>query len=116
MSMVFYIFYKLYCYFFRIYCVNVLKTLFSNSALAEGVLAHVEVAFRVCFIGCASSNWSIRNAHCQLFAALTYRVFGVPKSAQRTLHVQHHSKLSSFIFFSRFLNFKSFNISIFYFL
>lgn len=80
---------------------NVLKALFSNSALAESVVTHVERAFCVCFDGCAASEWSTRNAYCQLFAALVQRVFGVPRCSQRSLHVHLAAKMTSFSFFSR---------------
>lgn len=101
--MSFVLFYYLFIIlYFRIHCINVLKSLFSNSALAEGVLAYIESTFRLCFLGCASTHWSIRNAHYQLFAALIHRVFGIPKNAQRTIHIQNHLKMSSFTFFSRF--------------
>lgn len=87
---------------FEVHCVNVLRSLFSSTVLREPVLAHAERAFTASIHGTSSSNWQIRNAYNQLFAALVRRIFGTPSVVQTTVLVEQRCKLSAVEFFSRY--------------
>ena len=80
---------------------NVLRSLFSSTVLREPVLAHAERAFTASIHGTSSSNWQIRNAYNQLFAALVRRIFGTPSVVQTTVLVEQRCKLTAVEFFSR---------------
>ncbi|CAJ0956574.1 unnamed protein product, partial [Mesorhabditis belari] len=86
--------------FSRNHSLNVLRSLFSHSALGEKVLKYVEAGSLLGIKGCAASSWNERNASAQLVAALRCRLFGVSRSAKVELHVDKRNQRSSYEFFS----------------
>ncbi|VDK54935.1 unnamed protein product [Anisakis simplex] len=75
---------------------------YGDKRLSESVLFGLEEALFVSLSGIASVYWPVRNAISQLFSTLLIRIFGVSRSAQRTLKVPEKNRMSAYEFFSRF--------------
>ncbi|VBB26310.1 unnamed protein product [Acanthocheilonema viteae] len=59
----------------QVHSINIMRAIFLNSCLSEAVLCYIEPAANVCFTCFGSSNWALRSAASQLFAALIRRIF-----------------------------------------
>ncbi|KAL3998204.1 hypothetical protein ACH3XW_14085 [Acanthocheilonema viteae] len=86
----------------QVHSINIMRAIFLNSCLSEAVLCYIEPAANVCFTCFGSSNWALRSAASQLFAALIRRIFGIPRSTQLSFHPHEKNRFSSFEFFGRF--------------
>ncbi|CAL2029866.1 unnamed protein product [Caenorhabditis brenneri] len=86
---------------YRIHSMNVMKTIIQSSTLHERTAFCYEKTLRVAIDACRA-DWSERNAASQLFAALRTKIFGVMRSAQRTLVVDPKNRKSNYEFFSKF--------------
>uniref|UniRef100_A0A1I7T7S4 tRNA (32-2'-O)-methyltransferase regulator THADA n=1 Tax=Caenorhabditis tropicalis TaxID=1561998 RepID=A0A1I7T7S4_9PELO len=86
---------------YRVHSMNVMKTIVQNSALHERAVFCYEKTLRVAIDACRA-DWSERNAASQLFAALRTKIFGVMRSAQRSLYVDQKNRKSNYEFFSKF--------------
>lgn len=86
---------------YRIHSMNVMKNIVQSSALHERAAFCYEETIRVAIDACRA-DWSERNAASQLFAALRTKIFGVMRSAQRSLSVDQKNRKSNYEFFSKF--------------
>uniref|UniRef100_A0A8R1I038 tRNA (32-2'-O)-methyltransferase regulator THADA n=1 Tax=Caenorhabditis japonica TaxID=281687 RepID=A0A8R1I038_CAEJA len=85
----------------RVHSLNVMKAIIQNSKLSERAAFCYEETLRVAIDACRA-DWSERNAASQLFAALRTKIFGVMRSAQKTLEVDQKNRKSNYEFFSKF--------------
>lgn len=86
---------------YRVHSMNVMKTIVQSSTLHNKAVFCFERALRVAIEACRA-DWSERNAASQLFAALRTKIFGVMRSAQRSLVVDAKNRKSNYEFFSKF--------------
>ncbi|EFO84627.1 hypothetical protein CRE_03665 [Caenorhabditis remanei] len=86
---------------YRVHSMNVMKTMIQSSTLHERAVYCYGRTLRVAIDACRA-DWSERNAASQLFAALRTKIFGVMRSAQRTLSVDPKNRKSNYEFFSKF--------------
>ncbi|CAO4360426.1 unnamed protein product [Caenorhabditis nigoni] len=86
---------------YRVHSMNVMKVLIQSSQLHERIVYCYEQCLKVAIDACRA-DWSERNAASQLFAALRTKIFGVMRSAQRSLQVDGKNRKSNYEFFSKF--------------
>ncbi|CAI2322652.1 unnamed protein product [Caenorhabditis sp. 36 PRJEB53466] len=86
---------------YMIHSMNVMKTIIQNAALHERAVFCYERTLFVAIDSCRA-EWSERNAASQLFAALLTKIFGVTRTAQKTLSVDPKNRKSNYEFFSKF--------------
>lgn len=86
---------------YRVHSMNVMKVLIQSSHLHERIVFCYERCLKVAIEAC-KADWSERNAASQLFGALRTKIFGVMRSAQRSLQVDAKNRKSNYEFFSKF--------------
>lgn len=84
-----------------IHSMNILRTLFTNSAIANAVTKFVGSGMMIAIKGFLKSTWGERNSAQLLLSALMVRVFGVPRSREQDAF-SIRNKMTGRIFFLKY--------------
>ncbi|XP_060042928.1 tRNA (32-2'-O)-methyltransferase regulator THADA isoform X2 [Erinaceus europaeus] len=83
----------------QVHSLNILRALFRDTRLGEGVIPYVAEGMKAAILGFTSPVWPVRNSSTLLFSTLITRIFGVKRGRDE---LSKKNRMTGSEFFSRF--------------